>query len=359
MNRTISYHSAISRRTLVLFVVAALTGCTQNDLLLRPDQPIEIKLKSSVLPAAGVTRAPFEGQVLRSNALKARVAATRTSGAYSGSMYVYGTMTFSGVHTETPFEDGFSGNKYYPADGSDLCLFGLYPVTGWTLTSGGEFEFTGKEDVMVAKELRWSKTEAQVAPDNFPKLEFRHLLTKLNIRLQAEDDDAVAAWGNISKIELVSVKNTLPCSKVGVDIVTGTAAVDAFSAGQTPFKCFGLTETEQNGVKVKTYTDNEYAHRAYSLTTIPTYQAYSLIAPVDLDSPATAGDLKFKVYAEGAKNGAQEVVVELMNADGTDFTGYTQGMAFDVYLQFKAAAITGIACMTDWSRVENSDIEIQ
>lgn len=348
----------MKKKSFILLVVAAMASCTQSDILLRSDEQVEIRLRSSALSVEGVTRAPFDGQISSGNKLKARVAATSTSGTYTtNSLYVDGTMTFSDVNAETQFDEGVSGKKYYPADGSDLYLFGLYPATGWTLTTQGDINFTGKEDVMVAKAVQWNKAKAQAASDNLPKLEFKHLLTKLNIKLQAEDADAIAAWGQISKIELLSVKNSVPYSKVGVNITAGTAESNVFSVGQSPFKCFGLTEVDNAGAKVKTYTENEYASQTYTLTTTATYQAYSLIAPVDLT--ATTGDLKFKVYAAGAKDGAQEVVVELKTVEGTDFTGYTQGKAFDINLKFKATTIVGAASVTDWAQAGSSDTEIQ
>lgn len=337
-----------------LLAIVAMTSCTQSDILLRSDNNVEIQLKSSALSVEAVTRSPFNGQISSSNTLEGRVVATATSGNYA-TRYVDGTMIFADPATTTHFETGYTGKKYYPADGTDLYIFGLYPATGWTLSTKGELTFTGTEDVMVAKEVAWNKTKAQQATGNIPNLAFTHLLTKLNISLQAADDDAISAWGVISKIELLKVKGSDPNAQVNVDLVNGVAAANTFNGGTSPFKCYGMTEA----ASVKTYTDVEYAGQNYALTKDPVYQAYSLVAPVDLASPAVTGDLVFKIYAVGAANGAQEVTVELKDASGNDFTGFTQGKAFDINLKFKATEIVATASVTDWTQAGSSDTEIQ
>lgn len=337
-----------------LLVMVAMTSCTQCDILLRSDNDVEIRLKSSVLSVEAVTRSPFNGEILASNTLKGRVAATTTTGNYA-TLYVNGTMDFADQSTVTHFDTGHTGKKYYPVDGSDLYIFGLYPATDWVLTPTVGITFTGKEDVMVAKEVSWNKAKAQQLSDNVPNLVFKHLLTKLDISLQAADNAAIEAWGEITKIELVKVKGSNPLTHVTVDLPNGTAAEAAFSVGSSPFKCFGMTET----AGTKTYTDVEYTDRTYTLTTTPVCQAYTLMAPVELASPAAAGDLVLKVYAGDIAGGAQEVTVELKNAAGSDFTGFTQGKAFDINLKFKATEIVATAGVTDWTQAGRSDTVIQ
>lgn len=337
-----------------LLAIVAMTSCTQSDILLRSDNNVEILLKSSALSVEAVTRSPFNGQISASNTLEGRVVATATSGNYA-THYVDGKMIFADPTTTTHFETGYAGKKYYPVDGTDLYIFGLYPATGWTLSTKGEFTFTGTEDVMVAKEVSWNKSKAQQTTGNIPNLDFIHLLTKLNISLQAADDDAIEAWGTISKIELLKVKSADPNTQASVDLVRGMAAANTFNGGASPFKCYGMTET----ASVKTYTDVEYASQNYTLTKVPVYQAYSLIAPVELADPAVTGDLQFKIYAAGANNGAQEVTVELKDASGQDFTGFTQGKAFDINLKFMSTNIVATASVTDWTQAGSSDTEIQ
>lgn len=50
-------------------------------------------------------------------------------------------------------------------------------------------------------------------------MQFKHLLTKLVVKLVAEDDAAVTAWGNVTDISLVGVNGSQkPYSKVEVTL---------------------------------------------------------------------------------------------------------------------------------------------
>ena len=353
----------MKKNLLSLLAIVAMTSCTQTEMIVPQTNGdnVEITLKSTALSVEGVTRAPFDGAIASTNPLDARIVATATTGNYNA-LYVDGVMKFQDQATETHFESGYTGKNYYPSDGTTLGVSGLYPAknkaqtpAGWTFaTDKATFNFTGCEDVMVAKEVQWNKSKAQASSSNIPNLAFVPLLTKLNIKLQAADANAIAAWGAISKIELVATKSADPFTSVSVDLVNGTATSGSFSTGTTPFKCYGMTETGGT----KTYTDVAYESQSYSLTTTSTYQAYALIAPLQLTT-VTTGDLKFKVYAANANGGAQDVIVELKDNLGADYDGFTQSKAFDINLKFKATEITATASVTDWTPMGNSDTEIQ
>lgn len=337
---------------LSLLAVATMVSCTQNDT----DQKIveegtPIMLGANALSVESSTRVPFEGAIGAANKLTALVLASTTTGDYT-TKYANGAMTFADEvtavgyltdNTATPAPPvSFTGQAYYPADGKTVYFSALCPVTGWsTSTTTTSFTFTGCEDVMVAKQVSGSKT---AAASTIPAFVFKHLLTKLNLKLVAEDAAAVAAWGKISKIELVKAQNSVQIpSKLETTLATGVAATGVnFGTNVSAFKCFGLTEA----ATVKTYTDVEYASQAYALTTTATYQAYTLAAPI---TATGTKDFTFRIYAAGAPApGYLEVDVDLKKA-GTAFTGDTQGKAFDITLKFKAKSITATASVSGWN----------
>lgn len=183
--------------------IAAMASCSKTELSNTPDGSVEIKAKSTALSIS--TKSPYEGTISSGNPLTAQVLVSKTDGNYT-LRYCDGEMTFSDDGTT---EASFATPQYYPADGSVLYLCGLYPsdLGGWgTVTESASRTFDGKTDIMAAAQQQSSKSEAQTG--TYPTMQFKHLLTKLVVKLVAEDDAAVTAWGNVTDISLVEVNGS-------------------------------------------------------------------------------------------------------------------------------------------------------
>lgn len=372
----------MKKSILSLLAVAAMVSCTQNDMDLKEvENQTPIMLGANALSVEASTRAPFEGNITSANTLNALVFASSTIDDYT-TRYATGCMLFEDESTAVGYITdnttspavAFSGKSYYPADGSKLYFAALYPAAmvtnGWSNpTTTSTFIFSGKEDIMAAPQVEGDKTvhagstTPTVVASTIPNFQFKHLLTKLNLKFVAVDQAAIDAWGKINKIELVKIgesdsKNT----KVEVTLKTATASTNAggFSLPQTTaFQCYGLTEDASN---VKTYTDTPYAPAGgYVLTTTSTFQAYTIAAPTIADG---SKDFTFRVYADGAADNAGQKYIDVdvdLKKGGTAFSGDTQGKAFDITLKFQAKTITATAAVTGWNTddANNDDTVIE
>lgn len=338
--------------------LTALASCTQSELenKVDPKQPVEIKLNSTAVSIDPASRSPFEGSIGAPNSLTAMVIATPSVSKNYASAYVSGNMTFTDQTTKVSFNSGYTGNNYYPSDDSELTLAGLYPATGWTMnTSNAFYTITGCEDLMLAKEVT-SKKSLDLAGTT-PRLEFKHLLTKLDITFKAEDATAATAWGKVNKVEIVNVEGTSrPATDITAVFATGNATLGNLV---TPFACFTMSES----AGTKTYTNTRYDAQAYDLTTTGAYQAYSMIAPLNLASGRGTADITFRIYAQGApqQGGVKyiDVPVSLRNTANAQFTGSTAGKYFTISMLFKAKSIQAIATVTDWQNGGSANPEIQ
>ena len=347
---------------LPLFAALALAGCTQNEVgdnTTNADN-VELKLKSTALAIDAGTRSPFEGEEGTATLpLEAKVLVKKQADDY--------TVLYNTADDKITFTDdgqtGFATTPYYyPADGTDLHLCGLYPyaVTGtgsgqWSLTAtNAAFEFNGSHDVMAAAQVATTKAQAQGG--TYPTLAFAHLLTKLVIKVVASEDAAITAWGNVTKIELVKAKGSAPNSKATVTLATGTAlrTASAFSTVLNPFPFYAVT----GGT---TYTNTAFTGQTLALTTASTAVAYSLVAPILADGGSAAGtaDFELRVYTEKAPVAGVDVPVGLLNSTPAAYAGETQGKAFEITLTFKSSGINAKASVTQWMLDGTSSPEIK
>lgn len=345
---------------LPLLAALALAGCTQNEVTDTPvNGQVELKLKSSALTIDGSTRAPFEGEGgTAGNPLVTKVLVKEQANDYTG---LYNTADDKITFTDGT-QTGFTTTKYYyPSDGAGLDICGLYPyaATGtaagqWNVAAAqADFVFDGSQDVMAAAQVTANKALAQAG--NYPALAFSHLLTKLVVKVKAENAAAITAWGNVTKIELVKAKGSAPNSKATVTLASGTAArATAFATSLNPFPFYAVT----GGT---TYTNTAFTAQALALTVDPTVVAYSLVAPILADGSSTAGsaDFELRVYTEkGDATGVNVPVGLLTNALAT-YAGETQGKAFEITLTFKSTEIKALATVSPWELDGTSSPEIE
>mgnify|MGYP000668825462 CR=1 FL=1 len=322
--------------------IAAMASCSKTELSNTPDGSVEIKAKSTALSIS--TKSPYEGTISSGNPLTAQVLVSKTDGKYT-SRYCDGEMTFSDDGTT---EASFATPQYYPADGSVLYLCGLYPsdLGGWgTVTESASRTFDGKTDIMAAAQQQSSKSEAQTG--TYPTMQFKHLLTKLVVKLVAEDDAAVTAWGNVTDISLVGVNGSQkPYSKVEVALRDGTAVTgSAFSTTVENFSFYTMTEN--------TYNDVAFSAQTLALTKTAANAAYSLVAPI---TATGTGDFKLRITTQKDADSplVNEVAVDLKDTSSSTFTGDTQGKAFEITLTFKATEIQAKASVKEWENAGTS-----
>lgn len=352
------------KKSLLFMCVLAvsLAGCKRDELPggdTPPGTPgkedlVEIRLKSAVNPLEVNTRAPFTGDISGSNTLTAKVLMTESAGGFvAGSAITPGTMTFSANQAGTEL---WNTKHYYPVDDSPVYLCGLHPDgAGWaqgTDESTMTYVFDGKTDVMAAPQVETKKTEAQQTPAVYKELVFRHLLTNLIVKAEADLTEAGAtaasvqeAWGNITSIELSKV-NDDPAKRMNKVTVT---LKDATAATATAFSLDAAYGAGFYKVSGKNFpgagaTDDlfSFTDEAFASTRIPdpvAAVAYSMIAPV-----VATGTKDFTLLVKTEKEPAGvEVPVNLSAA------GDTQGKYCIVTLKFKNTNISATASVREWA----------
>ena len=222
---------------------------------------------------------------------------------------------------------------------------------GWgTVTENAARTFDGKTDIMAAAQQQSSKSEAQAG--TYPTMQFKHLLTKLVVKLVAEDDAAVTAWGNVTDISLVGVNGSQkPYSKVEVALQDGTAVTgSAFSTTVENFSFYTMTENA--------YNDVAFSAQTLALTKTAANAAYSLVAPI---TATGTGDFKLKITTQKDAESplVNEVAVDLKDMSSSTFTGDTQGKAFEITLTFKATEIQAKASVKEWEKAGTATGEIK
>lgn len=357
-----------------LLAVAAMASCSKSELAERPvvGDNVEILAKSTALSIS--TRAPFEGNVIdNTNQLEAKVWATTTKGDYSGTLVSgHHIPAYNGKFSNTnkmiftsAGEVGFDTNSmYFPADQDKVYLFGLYPYDlVWTeSTSSGETSakttIDGKSDIMVAPQVEASKAAQQAATPTYPTLAFEHMLTKLIVKVVAEDQAAIDGWGNVTDIQLTGAfgslrdEITIKCA----DATPGSRMSATFgisTSNPTSFDFFKM----DGSVTPNTYSDDAFTAQSVALTTTATSVAYLLVAP--LANPSTSTE-DFKLAVKTSNHtAAYEVKIELKDAVNNDYTQSTQGKYFEITLTFKATEVQAKATVADWENGGNGGADIQ
>lgn len=363
-----------------LLAVAAMASCSKSELSMRPEietGDVEIMATTDAKSIDATTRAPFEGAIAADNELKARVFTTNAEGGKkfdSANLYADGTMTFSSVKTDDapnnkPYDaTGFTGSIFYPANGSTIYLCGLYPAdltlenvkySGDNDLTYGTATISGIEDFMLAPEV--SSTKEDALKKIYPNLAFKHMLTKLTIKVKAENEAAKNAWGEIEKITVKEVN-----SKIQVNLGEAkTYAASSPSAYSNPieFSTYIIDQTTQKA------TDDAFDAQSYELkfdvpangdveavTVDPVAIAYSLVCPVEVKTvnvDAATKHIATYTLLVKTKNieDAYEIEVKLnqkAETDGVTYAASTEGYAYDVNLTFKATVIEATATVEDW-----------
>ncbi len=364
------FNKHIMKKVFLMLAVVAMASCSKSELSERPVVgDVEIKMGSTVLGIE--SRAPYvsatgENAVASDNKLTAHVLVSTVKGTYlstdNASWWGQGDIEF-GSGTPTANIVGFTPALYYPADAAkEVHLFGLYPHTGWTVnTTDGRsatYNIDGKSDLMTAETATTTKAAAQAG--TYPTLSFKHLLTKFDVKVVAENQAAIDAWGKITKIELVKgLNDTDPANSVKVTFVDNS--VD-FTASTGVISFYGASES----AGTKTYTDVKVGDTPaggsdpeyITLATTEKLAAYSIVAPV---TPTAATDvIKLKVYTEELAAG-KEVPVKLEKdpSTSTPVLESTDGKEYTITLTFKATAMDVEGKVTGWGNGGSGSADVE
>lgn len=312
------------------------TSCSKSDVTDVGDdkaqQPMEIKVRGKALSITpGKTRAPFEG--IAAADLKARVLASNTSKKYdvTPDLIKDSTMTFKNSVTDAI---GFDGVIVpYPHAVNNVYMVGLYPTApsaDWTITgNGAKYTFNGSHDVMAADEVTTVRSDGTTG--TYKTLNFHHLLTRLNLTVQAKDQAAKDAWGKVTSVEVESPAN---------DVTVTFKTVDA----DPPATAFGNTKT--NFPFYLAGSDNALASLELPLeSNNPAAQSYSIVATKV--GPAVSYDLIVKTENFTA---GYAVNVPLMTdaVPPVAFNDDTRGLQFNITLTFNATEIKAFATVKEW-----------
>ncbi len=315
---------------IMVMTAAVFTACSNEDLApALSGEGVEIALRSNTLDASGVlSRAPFVGAIGTGNVLEARVVADDVEN-FSGTPIANGTMKFNGGLAANYEATGLTGSSQFPDATNAVFLFGVYPAS-WTVSNGGaaEFTFTGKEDAMAAAKV--STTQNDVATGAYKVLQFKHLLTRLEVKLSAAPA-AVTTLGNVSTIKLIADAAGTGNVNNKVSITNNTASQGITFGTSTPAETslpfYGLSQAVDNS---KTYSNT--AVSSYTLTGTSTFVGYSMVAPVSATSANTA-EYFLEITTAG---GAKRIPVDLKSSADADFEGSTAGRSFIVSIYFKS-----------------------
>lgn len=340
-----------------VLALLTLASCSKSELANRPvveNDMVEIMATSKALTIE--TRAPFEGSIASDNTLTAVVLGSTTTADYT-TRYCDGTITFADDTNAKGFD---TTPKYYPVSDATVYFCALYPtaLADWKdIATTAKYTFDGKTDVMAAAEKEGKKSTAMAG--THPSFEFKHLLTKLIVKVKAHDEAAQNVWGDITGITLVKAMNGDVFDTAEVTLATGAAATgpEAFSNPAADGMAFYR-------IDAAAYTDNavDDADNKIALTTTAEEVAYSLVAPIIADNDAKHITLKVDTKL-GETVTTKEVSFDLYKVNDSDealpFTGDTQGKAFEITLTFKATEIVATATVTDWVKGGNTEVPIQ
>lgn len=329
-----------------------LAGCARDK---NPGAPDGETIRATAQALSVETRATVSGT--SASGLKALVLASKASGDYA-SPYAKGSMTF-GSAAVAYAEEGFTGvSRRFPPDGSKLYICALLPFANadaaeWTTEAAtASLTFTGKDDVMAAAEDKIAKEDD---PDNdvtkVAAFEFKHLLTKLDFKVKAEDKEASDAWGNVTAITVSKVQNTETFrNTVAVTYTDGSAVTASAFSG-----------TAAGPWKTYTAADAEFKDQSLALPYAPAEAAVAsttLLAPFTAANPASptaaTADLVVDVTTKTA-TGTPVVTSVPVALEAGD----TQGKAYTVILNFKAKAISGTATIAEWGKGADSNVDVE
>lgn len=434
LNTIIHLNLRVMKKVILMLAVAAMASCAKSELTERPEVVGDVAIVAGSSVVSVDTRTPFEGTLddTANKTLTAYVYATKldNTGAYvsyaAENLAAQGYMTFAaaavadasskypvaavGFQKEGTTPGTYVNDpQYYPSNDNPLYMVALVPAstTDWTLDAdakNAEYMIDGKTDIMAAAVTKMNngtsdikKTEAKIdatTPANsvYPAFDFKHKLTLVNVKAYTPTQKEQAAWGKITKIELIAVYDATATAlstngvnqkcTVKLEDASATFSGATVATDVTPFYAYNDTDkytdlliSTQDDLDADTATPKTHfgpveiatAATAEGTATVADakYVAYSMIAPFTVRSTGTKiENMKLKIYTEENEDGIEAIVAGLYDTNVTDpdtgtiYMGSTEGKKFDVTLKFSGKQIVASATVTDWDEKHVGEVEV-
>lgn len=367
--------------------VLLTVGCQRESAPETPREEAKIYL-SATTEGHDATRAPYEYTVPNDNrdgVLHAAIWASSFYTEQSGYRFPNPTPPLNGkngtgedehqvaIHATADFDSGapqLLDQAVYPQSGTPVFFIGLHPQTGWQSSNDDKeanFTFDGSHDVMFAPRIEGKYADTSTSDNivfDVPELKFWHLLTWLKVRMIAEDEQAMSAWGKITDIKITS-KNHVNININRTDDYLDNGAID--------MSCVTFDSTSGFSGLLPLYqpkSDNIFpAAGGYQLkylsekVTAPEEVAYVLCSPVDaLDRVVEDGQEvtspEYVLHIETERRRV-EVPIDLRVNSSTFYTGSTRAKCFTLNLNFKMGnTIVVTADVVDWTLGGMGNVEL-
>ena len=320
-------------------VVAALASCSKRGAENPADPGNEIKATASALDVT--SKAPII-ENFPPGATIARVIASESAASNGDYTKEYqsergGYMNFTDNSPQGFVnENGSTPNgKTYTGGIESVYLSALYPHTGWgyQVTTAPVHQIDGKTDIMATDEIQTTKTKTG-------ELEFQHLLTQLQIKARANDDAAIAAWGDITGITLKGAAGATLANQVNVEFGNLMQSSCSGSVESLPF----FNQNDQSDLS-HTLTTGEMAAQSTVAT---------CLAPA---VNATPGD-EFQLIVTTKQGSTVALDISLKQKNGYEFSGNTRNYAFTIELTFYATEIIATASIAPWTAAGSTQVDV-
>lgn len=362
---------------IIILGIILITACRKDDIPKSIGEGSPIYL-SAVAEGSDVTRTPYEYTVPNDSedgVLHAAIwASSYRSGTEGNYTYTYpnpnpplngkngigDTAGQVAIHATADFDSGYPqllDQAVYPQSGTPVFFVGLHPQTGWESNNEkATFTFDGSQDVMFAPRIEGKYADTSTNDNlvfDVPELKFWHLLTWLKVRMVAEDEDTMKAWGEITSVKItsrnqvnidISREDDMTEGKINLGCIT---YMDSGNNGLLPLRAVGSNDVfpSSSGYQLKyiQYGDNIKNHEV----------AYVLCSPV-IAVESTVEDGKdvtvpeYTLHIE-TKNRKIELPIDLMRNDTNFYIGDTRAKCFTLNLTFKMGnTIVVTAEVEDW-----------
>jgi hypothetical protein len=332
----------------ILSVMALCVSCQKNAA---DDTDGQIYL-SAVIENTHSTKSPYsQVSPSQNNILKAAVWASSTDRVYKNKGFNGKTGDGSvAIHTSANFSSSkpqLLSQAVYPKNAAQIYFVGFYPSDEWSVNDDGnkaDFKFEGNDDVMFAPQI--SGAYAQLY-ENSPTLHFRHLLTWLKVKIVADDESTMKAWGDILSMKITSN------NYITVDLSKNYVYEDCVEYGNVGTGLLPLYTTGSDDVFPPV---GGYSMPYKPNVSSPQEVAYVLCAPVIATASAVVGGVdtptaEYTLHIETSRRKVSlPIDLRINDTSGGYYTGSTRGKYFTLNLTFKMGnTIVVSSKVQDWA----------
>lgn len=241
-----------------------------------------------------------------------------TYGSYGAA--ITATRTASSASANTALV--ISGDtQYYLSSGKKTKITGWYPNSGTYASQTVTWTMTGAQDIMTAAKLEGDKTDKAIT--NFT---FNHKTAQLQFWPFCDDATIQAAWGKITKIEVLEQQNTCIYTLTSDD-----------ATGNVTF----------SGAATNVFT--AYSDATGKLAPI-TSAAATQLGDAVMIAPETAPTYVLKIRVTTEKGGELTTNVPAQ--------AFLAGKAYKISLKLSGNEIQPTASITEWPAATNVDVTI-